>query len=101
MAEDQSGLKKDYLRELAPWTKLFSAFKVAMDPKKLLLAAGGIFAMALGWWILAAVYFGFNQTPPKFSDFKPSDYDNSRENAWKAFKDARRNWNLTYEMAGD
>ena len=66
MAEDQSGLKKDYLRDLAPWTKLFSAFKVAMDPKKLLLAGAGIFAMAVGWWMLAAIYFDwFNRTVPQ------------------------------------
>ena len=54
----------------------------------------------LGWWILAAVYFSFNQIPPKFEDFKPSDYNESRDEAWNAFKEARRRWNLTYEMAG-
>src|SRR5436309_540139 len=100
MAEDQSGLKKDYLRELAPWTKLFSAFKVAMDPKKLLLAGAGVLAMALGWWLLSSIFFSFNQRPPQPEDFKAADYDGKKEDAWKAFKDARRSWNLTFEMAG-
>src|SRR5262245_46832666 len=100
MAEDQSGLRKDYLREFAPWTKLFSAFKVAMDPKKLLLAGGGIFVMAVGWWILAFIHFNlFISKVPQFEDVKASDYE-SAEEAWKAFKEARRNWNLAYEMAG-
>lgn len=101
MADDQSGLKKDYLREFAPWTRLFSAFKVAMDPKKLLLAGGGVLAMALGWWILSAIYFSFNQNPPQPEDFKASDYEvGGEEAAWKAFKSARQHWNLTFEMAG-
>ena len=56
MAEDQAGLRKDYLKELAPWARLFSAFKIALDPKKLLLAAAGILTMALGWYVLAVVF---------------------------------------------
>src|SRR5262249_32686120 len=102
MAEDRSGLKKDYLRELAPWTKLFSAFKVAMDPKKLLLAGGGIFVMALGWWFFAAVFCGSNQKAPMPKVFLDgaSDYG-GEEKAFQASKEARRSWNLSYEMAGE
>jgi hypothetical protein len=44
MAEDQ-GQRKD-LWMTAPWLKLFGAFKVALDPKKLLLAGAGIFVMS-------------------------------------------------------
>ena len=47
MAEDQGGMRKDYLKELAPWTTLFSAFKVALDPKKLVLAGAGLLMLAL------------------------------------------------------
>ena len=64
MAEDQVGMRKDVLQQLAPWTKLFSAFKVALDPKKLLLAGAGILVMQLGWWVLAMVYFGFGSDKP-------------------------------------
>ena len=53
MAEDQVGMRKDVLQQLAPWTKLFSAFKVALDPKKLLLAGAGILVMQLGWWFIS------------------------------------------------
>ena len=38
MAEDPIGQRKEMK---APWTKIFTAFKVALDLKKLLLAAAG------------------------------------------------------------
>ncbi len=55
MAEDSIGQRKE---AAAPWTKIFSSFKVALDFKKLLLAACGILAMAAGWWLLAAIFYG-------------------------------------------
>jgi hypothetical protein len=100
MAEDQVGMRKDLLQQLAPWTKLFSAFKIALDPKKLLLAGAGILVMQFGWWILAIAYFGFGSNPPQWT---PSDYPKGnpqREEAWKDFKRDRQRWNLKYEMAG-
>ena len=42
MAEDQGGQRKDFFQ--SPWLKLFGAFKIALDPKKLLLAGAGIVA---------------------------------------------------------
>jgi hypothetical protein len=97
MAEDQVGMRKDVLQQLAPWTRLFSGFKVALDPKKLLLAGAGILTMQIGWWILAAIFFGFGSTPPKW---KSGDYPASNQDAWKDFKRDRQRWNLLYEMAG-
>lgn len=96
MAEDQVGLRKDNLRELPGWTKLFTGFKVALDPKKLLLAAAGILVMSVGWWLLSALFFSFNRTPPTWD---PTQYDDKTE-GWKEFKRARSRWNLLYEMAG-
>jgi hypothetical protein len=101
MAEDQVGMRKDVLQQLAPWTKLFSAFKVALDPKKLLLAGAGIFVMQLGWWALSAVYFNFSSAMPEWNK---GDYvgktPEEKNDAWKRFKRDRQVWNLKYEMAG-
>jgi hypothetical protein len=97
MAEEQVGVRKDDPRELPAWMKLFSGFKVALDPKKLLLAAGGILMMALGWWVLALIFFDVfsGKAPPTWEEYKGADSGD-----WKAFKVARIRWNLRYEMAG-
>lgn len=95
MAEEQVGMRRDNPRELPAWMKLFTAFKVALDPKKLLLAAAGIVVMAFGWWLLAALFFTFNPRPPA----APTDQDIDKE-TWDDLKIARSRWNLLYEMAG-
>src|SRR5262245_58741763 len=100
MAGEQLGQRKDTWGTLAPWTKLFTAFKVALDPKKLLLAAAGIVAMWFGWWLLSVVFFSAaRSTPPVWSENWISQYDGDKERAWKAFKQDRNSWNLLYEMA--
>jgi hypothetical protein len=97
MAEDQVGLQREAPRQQPLWTKLFTAFMVALDPKKLLLAGAGIVVMALGWWILSQVFYLPWKQPPTWTSYK--DPDNEAE-SWKAFKVARNRWNLLYEMAG-
>jgi hypothetical protein len=95
-------------RQWLPWTLLFRGFWVALDPKKLMLAAAGIVVMAVGWWILALVFFnGFRQNPPVWPrDFPGAEYDaqdpqgKGDAKAWDAFKSARNSWNLLYEAAG-
>ena len=79
MAEDQAGLRKDPLKELAPWSRLFSAFKIALDPKKLLLAAAGILTMALGWYVLAVVFFAFAGKPPSWRNDYPAAKSEDKE----------------------
>src|SRR6266404_5255786 len=63
MAEDQVGTRKDHLRETGFWTKIFGTFKVALDPKKLLLAAAGIVVMAIGWWLLSVAFYETRSRP--------------------------------------
>src|SRR5437660_3115723 len=65
MAEDHIGQRTE---TKAPWTKIFTAFKVALDPKKLLLAAAGILAMAAGWWLLAAAFYA-PRALPQWGDY--------------------------------
>src|SRR5208283_2918240 len=104
--EDQVGLRSNQPRELPLWTKLFSGFKVALDPKKLLLAAAGIVVMSAGWYVLSAAYFAMSGTIPEWSDYQGNipnyageTQEEKTENAWRDFKQARRRWALMYAMA--
>jgi hypothetical protein len=40
-----------------PWVHLFRAFRIAIDPRKLLLAALGVILLALGNWLIAHLPF--------------------------------------------
>lgn len=93
MAEDHSGSPT---AARASWTKLFTAFRVALDLKKLLLAAGGIVSTALGWWLLALIFYTSAQ--PQWKDYS---VEADKQQAWNAFKRDRNRWNLMHEMAGD
>src|SRR5262249_38142633 len=104
MTEDKIEPREINWRQLLPWTVLFRSFGVAMGFSKLCLAAAGILVMAVGWWLLAFVFYaGFAKPDP--SNFSDKDYpgDNEterRENAFKAFRDYRNAWNLLHETAG-
>src|SRR5262249_32972280 len=100
MAEDQGGQGKS-LFQSAPWLKLFGAFKIALDPKKLLLAGAGILSMALGWWVLA-VFFGlFRANPPQWKDYDAADLNaDQRKEAWRTFKNAPQTSNLFHQFTG-
>jgi hypothetical protein len=52
---DQSGAFS--YRTALPWTNIFRCFQVALDPRKLFVAAVGILAMSLSWWLLSAVFY--------------------------------------------
>jgi len=87
---------------VAGWTRLFGAFKVALDYKKLLLAAAGILVMAFGWWLLSVLAFSLAGRPPRVGA-DPERYrgaNQSDKEAYANFKDQRRHWNFTYRMAG-
>jgi hypothetical protein len=44
-------------RATFPWMEIFRCFQVALDPRKLLVAAAGILVMSLGWYLLSAVFY--------------------------------------------
>lgn len=81
----------------ASWTKLFTAFRIALDLKKLLLAAGGLVATALGWWIFAAIFYS-TAAMPQWKDYSTAE---NKQEAWQTFKRDRSRWNLLHEMAGE
>ena len=57
MTEDKVEPREINWRQLLPWTVLFRSFGVAMGFSKLLLAASGILVMAVGWWLLAVIFY--------------------------------------------
>jgi hypothetical protein len=98
MAEEHVGPRP------APWTKIFTGFKVALDLKKLLLAGAGVLVMALGWTVLswAAYSFpGFATKPEWGKEYAGrAKTDEERRIFWIEFKARRASWNLLHELAG-
>ncbi len=96
MAEEHVGPRP------AAWTKIFTGFKVALDLKKLLLAAAGILATALGWWILSAAAYKLVSMPDWVTDYAhKAKTDTEKNTSWTDFKARRASWNLLHELAGD
>src|SRR5437763_724163 len=73
----------------APWRKIFTAFKIALDLRKLLLAAAGIFIVAMGWSAIGWTFYGMREFP-QFENKRYSPPDNAerkvREEIWRRFK---------------
>jgi hypothetical protein len=44
-------------RTALPWTHIFRCFQIALDPRKLFVAALGILAMSILWYVLSAVFW--------------------------------------------
>jgi hypothetical protein len=60
MADERLEGREFNWRRALPFTELFRAFPVALDPKKLLVAAAGVLVMSLGWWLLSAIFYPLN-----------------------------------------
>jgi hypothetical protein len=61
------------------WLKLFSTFQVALDPKKLLLAAMGLVCMAICTWFLSLVFFSM-RSEPKQANYDVAAYQKADSN---------------------
>src|SRR5687768_18065833 len=55
-------------RTALPWTNIFRCFQVALDPRKLFIAALGILAMSFLWWLLSNVFY-YKAPNPNDSDY--------------------------------
>ena len=84
----------------AAWTTIFTAFKVALDLKKLALAAAGILLASLGWWVLGVSFYGMRAFP-EWKNYEKENDEDKRKVQWSNFKSDRASWNLLYELAGD
>lgn len=100
MADGHEDVQQFDWRRWLSWTRLFGSFKVAVDPKKLLLAAGGVVTMALGWWVLATLfYLLYAGGPPRWDQYKEA-YENDISQGWLRYKNALNSWNLMHMLAG-
>jgi hypothetical protein len=41
----------------AAWTQIFRCFQIALDPRKLIVAAAGILVMSFLWWLLSVMFY--------------------------------------------
>ncbi|MBX3401493.1 MAG: hypothetical protein KF873_22395 [Gemmataceae bacterium] len=55
MADGRDG-SSSTTRQRYLWTEIFRCFLVALDPRKLLVAAAGILAVSCGWYVLSAIF---------------------------------------------
>lgn len=60
------------LRRAFLWTEIFRCFQVALDPRKLLVAAIGVLVMSLGWYLLSRIFY--YDAPVRTAD----EYSNAR-----------------------
>jgi hypothetical protein len=73
MAEERIGTPDGEVRSYWAWTELFRTFQVALDPKKLVLAAAGIFFMWFGWWALSGLFYS-SRAEPRRGDYVGAEY---------------------------
>ena len=55
--------------------QLFRCFQVALDPRKLAVAAAGVLVVAVGWYFLSVAYYGMVGDKPNRGD--DTQYGNS------------------------
>ncbi len=82
-----------------PWTKIFTAFKIALDLKKLALAALGILFVWLGWLAIGGLFYELRKFP-EWKNFEVKEKTEEKQAQWDYFKAKRASWNLLYELAG-
>lgn len=104
-------------RATFPWTEIFRCFQVALDPRKLLVAAAGILVMAFLWYVLSAIFwykhpdrnedrYSTGTISKEYEDKKkPGTTDNYTEADHKAIGDARyhadlEQWKTLDSLAG-
>lgn len=103
-------------RNSLPWTEIFRCFQVALDPRKLFVAAVGILLMAFGWYLLSVIFFKGPPSPEsdeysnrtiltEYGNKKKPDGSNYTEQDAKEEGDRRYNadraqWKLLAELAG-
>jgi hypothetical protein len=99
MAAEKFDLRDVSFRQLLPWTEIFRGFQVALDPKKLLLAAAGLLVMTWGWWVLSIAFFNSRERPD-WNSGKYSTGEGDKEAAWQRFKLDLHKWDILYQAAG-
>ena len=70
MADGRDAAPGFRFRDTFPWMSIFRSFQVALDPRKLLVAAAGILVMSVGWWVLSALFYykAPDRSAPEYSN---------------------------------
>ena len=72
MAKENPVVRQVAWKELFPWLLIVRSYRVALDPRKVLIAAAGLFLTFLGCWFFGQL-FGSNESvaklTPTFSSF--------------------------------
>jgi hypothetical protein len=107
MADERIGVPEQESRNIWAWTELFRTFQVALDPKKLLLAAAGIVVMWLGWWLLSVIFSNMRSEPRWPSDYPTASFkkgemteEQAAEVAKQHFDRDKERYILFYRLAG-
>lgn len=102
MAEGKIETREVSWRQLLPWTELFRGFHIALDLNKLLLAAAGIFVMALGWSLLAVLFSAGSKEPTWVGNYEANypPTETAPDRPWTEFKRDRDHWNIMHEATG-
>ncbi len=75
----------------ASWMEIFRCFQVALDPRKLLVAALGILVMSFLWWLLSVIFY--SKAPerglPEYTNTAiQNDYNNKKKPDGTGYDDA-------------
>lgn len=95
-------------RATFPWMNLFRCFQVALDPRKLLVAAAGILVMAFGWYVLSAMFYykAPDRSDPRYSNGTlAKEYEDKNEQELtqlgeQKFKADYDQWRVLSDLAG-
>lgn len=88
MADGPDGSTLPVTRPRYQWTEIFRCFQVALDPRKLLVAAAGIVVVSLGWYLLSRTFYREQPNPdaPEYTnldylrkEFKGAKHPDNRE----------------------
>jgi hypothetical protein len=72
MADGRESYPASSPRSSYSWTEIFRCFHIALDPRKLLVAALGILVMSFVWWLLSLIFW-YKAPDPNASKYQHSE----------------------------
>jgi hypothetical protein len=106
MADERFGTPASESQTYWGWTELFRTFQIALDPKKLILAAAGIVAMWIGWCLLSLAFYEARSKPVD-ADFQQATYEargmsseDAKKRAAEDLTAAQARYQLIEDLAG-
>src|SRR3954454_2801602 len=78
MADGRDLTPASSARSTYSWTEIFRCFHIALDPRKLLVAALGILVMSFAWWLLSAIFW-YKAPDPNALQYQPSEVQKDLE----------------------